>query len=106
MWKRKLILASISKFKMLKKIVGVEIYKPYIWKTKFGILTYFLSNPDSNKPEIDIIHGNAFEFDYEALAKSTTNLKTLVIGNPPWVTNSELGSIDSKNLPNKSNLKA
>ena len=99
------ILASISKFKMLKKIVGVEIYKPYIWKTKFGILTYFLSNPDSNKPKIDIIHGNAFEFDYEALAKSTTNLKTLVIGNPPWVTNSELGSIDSKNLPNKSNFK-
>jgi hypothetical protein len=99
------ILASLSKFKMLKKIVGVEIYKPYVWKTKFGILTYFLSKPDSNKPEIDIIHGNAFEFDYATLAKCTASLKTLVIGNPPWVTNSELGSIDSKNLPQKSNFK-
>jgi len=29
----------------------------------------------------------------------------LIIGNPPWVTNSELGSIDSKNLPEKSNFK-
>lgn len=48
------------------------------------------------KPEIDIIHGNVFEYDYEQLAKSTSHLKTLVIGNPPWVTNSKLGSIDSK----------
>ena len=99
------MLAGISQFKKLKKIVGVEIYKPYVWRTKFRILTYYLSNPNDQKPEIDIIHGNAFEFDYLALAHSTKNLKTLVIGNPPWVTNSELGSIDSKNLPNKSNFK-
>ncbi|MDF1865713.1 MAG: hypothetical protein P1U70_12825 [Saprospiraceae bacterium] len=99
------IIASLSQFKRLRKVVGVEIYKPYVWKTKFGILTYYLDNPNGLKPEIDIIHGNAFEFDYSALANSTKHLKTLVIGNPPWVTNSELGSIDSKNLPSKSNFK-
>lgn len=99
------LLASISKFKSLKRIVGVEIYKPYVWKTKFGILTYYLSNPANQKPKIDIVHGNAFEFNYNELANSTAHLKTLVIGNPPWVTNSELGSLDSKNLPNKSNFK-
>ena len=99
------LIACISKFKNLKKVVGVEIYKPYVWKTKFGILNYYLSFPINNRPEIDIIHCNAFEFDYSELANSTRNFKTLVIGNPPWVTNSELGSIDSKNLPNKSNFK-
>ena len=99
------LITCISRFKKLKKVVGVEIYKPYVWKTKFGILTHYLANSNSLKPEIDIIHGNAFEFDYSALAKSTKHLKTLVIGNPPWVTNSELGSINSKNLPNKSNFK-
>jgi hypothetical protein len=99
------IFASIAQFKSLKKIVGVEIYKPYIWKTKFGILNYFLKNPNYSKPEIDIFHGNAFEFNYSELAKSTQHLKTLVIGNPPWVTNSELGCIDSNNLPKKSNFK-
>lgn len=99
------IIASLSQFHNLKKVVGVEIYKPYVWKTKFGILTYYLSNPNSSKPEIDIIHGNAFEYDYSALSNSTKHLKTLVIGNPPWVTNSELGSIDSKNLPTKTNFK-
>lgn len=99
------LLACISQFKNLKKVVGVEIYKPYVWETKFGILTHYLANPTDKKPEIDIIHANAFEFDYALLAKSTLHLKTLVIGNPPWVTNSELGSIDSNNLPNKSNFK-
>ncbi|WP_445710442.1 hypothetical protein [Flavobacterium sp.] len=99
------ILASIQQSNSLKKIVGVEIYQPYVWETKFKILDYYLLNKDNSKPEIDIIHGNAFEFDYNQLAESTSNLKTLVIGNPPWVTNSELGSIDSKNLPQKSNFK-
>ncbi len=29
----------------------------------------------------------------------------LVIGNPPWVTNSQLGQLQSKNLPKKYNFK-
>jgi hypothetical protein len=99
------ILASLAQFERLKKIVGVEIHKPYTWQAKFDILDYFLSNPCAQPPEIDIIHGNAFTFDYAALARVTHGLKTLVIGNPPWVTNSELGSIDSENLPSKSNVK-
>ncbi len=99
------ILASLGQSETLKKVVGIEIYLPYLWKTKFGILKYSLENHDYSIPEIDIIHGNAFEFDYVELAKSTKHLKTLIIGNPPWITNSELGSIDSKNLPKKSNFK-
>jgi len=99
------LLATIKKLKNLKKVVGVEIYQPYVWETKFKILEYFISANENTKPEIDIIHANAFEFTYENLAKSTQDLKTLIIGNPPWVTNSELGSIDSKNLPQKSNFK-
>lgn len=99
------ILASIELFKTLKKVIGVEIYKPYVWETKFKILNYFLANRTESKPEIDIIHGNAFEYSYKDLAIETKHLKTLVIGNPPWITNSELGSINSKNLPDKSNFK-
>lgn len=99
------ILASINHSKSIKKIVGVEIYQPYVWETKFKILAYYLENEQSPKPDIDIILGNAFDFRFEELAKSTKCLKTLIIGNPPWVTNSELGSIDSVNLPQKSNFK-
>ena len=99
------ILASINHSKSIKKIVGVEIHQPYVWETKFKILAYYLENGQNPKPDIDIILGNAFDFRFEELAKSTKNLKTLIIGNPPWVTNSELGSIDSLNLPQKSNFK-
>ena len=99
------LLAAIQQSKKLKKVVGVEIYQPYVWETKFKILEHFISTKENTIPEIDIIHANAFEFSYEDLAKSTQDLKTLIIGNPPWVTNSELGSIDSKNLPQKSNFK-
>ncbi|OQX27557.1 MAG: hypothetical protein BWK80_04725 [Desulfobacteraceae bacterium IS3] len=99
------LLATIKQLRTLKKMVGVEIYQPYVWETKFKILEYFLLTKSNSKPEIDIIHANAFDFSYKKLAKTTKNLKTLIIGNPPWVTNSELGSIDSKNLPQKSNFK-
>ena len=99
------ILATIKNVKTLKKIVGVEIYEPYVRKTKFKILNHFLENKENPKPDIDIIHGNVFNFNFKALAEITKNHTTLVIGNPPWVTNSELGSINSKNLPEKSNFK-
>ncbi|MDD3738200.1 MAG: SAM-dependent methyltransferase [Lentimicrobiaceae bacterium] len=99
------IIAALSNFKTIKKIFGIEIYKPYIWETKFGVLDYFLSNPNANKPEITIKHCNIFDFDLKNISKQFPNEKILVIGNPPWVTNSKLGSLNSSNLPQKSNFK-
>lgn len=99
------IIEALKQLKEIKKVVGVEIYQPYVCETKFRILSFFIENDYAVKPDIDIIHANAFEFSYEGIAKSTKHLKTLIIGNPPWVTNSELGTINSKNLPRKSNFK-
>jgi len=99
------IIASLKQFDTIKRIVGVEIYLPYVWETKFKILSHFIKNNIKNKPNIDIFHQNAFVFPYKNIAKQTQHLKTLIIGNPPWVTNSELGTIDSDNLPKKSNFK-
>lgn len=99
------IIAALSNFKTIKKVVGIEIYKPYVWETKFSILDFFLSNPESNKPEITIIHSSVFDFDFKAISKEFPSEKLLVIGNPPWITNSELGSLNSSNLPKKSNFK-
>ena len=99
------IIASLSNFKTVKKVFGIEIYKPYIWETKFSILDYFLSNPNNNKPEITIKHCNIFDFDFKNISKQYPNEKLLIIGNPPWVTNSKLGSLNSSNLPKKSNFK-
>lgn len=99
------IIASLLNFKTIKKVFGVEIYKPYVWETKFSILDFFLSNPDSNKPEITITHCSIFDFDFKNISKEFPTEKLLLIGNPPWVTNSKLGSLNSSNLPKKSNFK-
>ena len=99
------IIASLSNFKAVKQVFGIEIYKPYVWETKFSILDFFLSNPDSNKPEITITHCSIFDFDFKSISKQFPTEKLLIIGNPPWVTNSKLGSLNSTNLPKKSNFK-
>lgn len=99
------VLASLKTFKEIQKIFAVEIYKPYVWETKFNILQFFLENPDSRIPEIEICHANVFDFDFQKISKEYSNEKVLVIGNPPWVTNSKLSSLESNNLPIKSNFK-
>jgi hypothetical protein len=99
------IIASLSIFKNITTIFGVEIYKPYVWETKFSIVDFFLSNPNSSKPNISIVHCNVFDFDFKAIAKKHSANDILVVGNPPWVTNSKLGSLNSTNLPRKTNFK-
>jgi hypothetical protein len=99
------IIASLNNFKEIQTIIGIEIYKPYVWETKFNILDFFLSNLNSKKPEITIIHSSVFDFDFQAISKQFPTEDLLVIGNPPWVTNSKLGSLNSTNLPKKNNFK-
>lgn len=99
------IIASLRNFKNIKYVFGVEIYRPYVWETKFSIVDFFLSNPNSNKPEISIVHCNVFDFDFKTIAKKHSSNDILIIGNPPWVTNSKLGSLNSTNLPKKTNFK-
>ncbi len=99
------IIASLNNFKEIQTIIGIEIYKPYVWETKFNILDFFLLNSDSNKPEIKIIHSSVFDFDFQEISKQFQSEDLLVIGNPPWVTNSKLGSLNSTNQPKKNNFK-
>ncbi len=99
------IIASLSNFKAIKKIIGIEIYKPYVWETKFSILDFFISNQYEGKPEITINHSSVFDFDFKSISKQFSLENILIIGNPPWVTNSKLGSLNSSNLPQKSNFK-
>ncbi|MES2765913.1 MAG: hypothetical protein V4642_08600 [Bacteroidota bacterium] len=99
------ILAALKTFKKVEKIYAVEIYKPYVWETKFSILHHFLENPTVEKPEIAIFHKNVFDFDFKSIACENSSKKILIIGNPPWVTNSKLSVLESTNLPTKSNFK-
>ena len=53
--------------------------------------------------KVNIINSDFFAFSSKALIKD--NREILVIGNPPWVTNSTLSSLGSDNLPIKRNFK-
>lgn len=99
------IIASLRHFSNVKKIFGIEIYKPYVWESKFNIIDFYLNNPTENKPEISIIHSSVFDIDFKPIAKENPTQEILIIGNPPWVTNSKLGSLNSSNLPKKTNFK-
>lgn len=99
------IVASLSTFSNIENVFGIEIYKPYVWETKFNIIEFYLKNPQEKKPQISIIHCDVFDYDFKSLAKQFSEKEILVIGNPPWVTNSKLGSLNSSNLPKKSNFK-
>lgn len=49
-------------------------------------------------------HRDFFGEDWSANIRAMRTQRVLVLGNPPWVTNSELGQLGSANLPAKSNF--
>jgi hypothetical protein len=99
------ILSAIQTFKNLEQVFGIEIQEKYLWQLKFSVLEYFLKNPQTNKPEIRLYHYNIFDFDFQQINQQINSRELLVIGNPPWVTNTALSALNSKNLPEKSNFK-
>ena len=110
------IIASLKNFTQIKHIFGVEIYKPYVWETKFNIIHFLLNNPKANRPLIEITHCDVFDYDFKKVERQFSKkvlptgedlggANILIIGNPPWITNSKLGSLNSSNLPRKSNFK-
>jgi hypothetical protein len=99
------ILSAIQTFKSLQHIFGIEIQEKYLWQLKFELLEYFLKNPASTKPQINLYCCNVFDFDFQQIQQQINGKELLVIGNPPWVTNTTLSTLNSKNLPTKSNFK-
>ncbi|MDE7397961.1 MAG: hypothetical protein K2N06_00390 [Oscillospiraceae bacterium] len=72
---------------------GIEINPEYCEICKSSI--------NSNK--MDIINSDFFATSSKALIKNKRQI--LIIGNPPWVTNSTLSVLGSENLPIKANFK-
>lgn len=59
-----------------------------------------------NCDNVFLYNEDIFNFDFSIISdKLNHDDHLLLIGNPPWVTNSELSSMNSNNLPIKSNFK-
>ncbi len=59
----------------------------------------------SPSTRVIIKNDKLFELDFRRDLRWSTAGSLLVVGNPPWVTNSQLGVERSANLPHKTNLK-
>jgi hypothetical protein len=53
--------------------------------------------------KVELIHGDFFILDWIELLERVPK-PILFIGNPPWVTNADIGLIGGRNLPDKSNF--
>lgn len=81
------------------KIHGYEINPKYVVTANKEILSKNLESISEVK-EADF-----FDMDWEDEISDMPG-QLLILGNPPWVTSSELGMLNSKNLPKKTNFQA
>lgn len=81
-----------------REIVGFEIQDRHLERA----LQIAESSPST---KVQIRKANIFDVDLKRDLRWRARGPLLVIGNPPWVTNSALGALGSSNLPRKSNVK-
>lgn len=91
------LFAALDQFSTVKKAIGLDVSPDYVE----ALLLKLRNRLDTKK--VQIIHGNFFHTDWAALLKDLPS-PMLVIGNPPWVTNAQLSTLGSFNVPDKSNF--
>ncbi|MEN3332081.1 MAG: hypothetical protein V7641_1446 [Blastocatellia bacterium] len=97
------IFAARKAFPTTKLIYGVEIQDKYEWNLKTALLLKSFDGLGAST-EIELHRDDIFTHRFSGDLLKTQNL--LIIGNPPWVTNTELSGLQSRNLPKKVNLKS
>ena len=91
------LLAALENFPSVKTAVGLEINGEYAAEARKAV---GLSSNDAN---VCIVNDDFFITEWKPLLESLPE-PLLVIGNPPWVTNSESNVLGGENLPQKSNF--
>ena len=91
------LLASLDQFPSVSKALGIDINRSYVEQLNQTLQRRLY------KQKVDVVEGDFFNTDWASLLHLYPD-PLLVVGNPPWVTNSELGTLGSTNLPEKSNF--
>lgn len=91
------LLAALDQFPTVTKALGIEINGAYVAQ----LLVALKNRPDADK--VRIIQESFFHTDLVTVLRNLPE-PILAIGNPPWVTNAQLGTLGSLNLPQKTNF--
>ena len=89
--------AALQTFPTITNAVGIDINARHIEQARVA------ARAENNGSNIDIRQGDFFAVDWKRMLEALPE-PLLVIGNPPWVTNAEIGSLGGFNLPDKSNF--
>lgn len=90
------IAAAAECFPEVKSIVGIDINRDHLAAAEAAI-------GKTDGCRIALRQGDFFKIDWKTVVASAEG-PWLILGNPPWVTSSDLGAIESDNLPKKSNF--
>jgi 16S rRNA A1518/A1519 N6-dimethyltransferase RsmA/KsgA/DIM1 with predicted DNA glycosylase/AP lyase activity len=92
--------SAISEFDSISSVYGIEINSDYVSKLEDTL------SESEVKSKVCLFSDDIFSFDFSDIkdAVSKEDL-VLILGNPPWATNSQLSTLSSYNLPMKANFK-
>lgn len=93
-----LLLAALDEFPNATRAVGLDVNRAHVEAVRWRL------RGRSDRCKVETIVGDFFNAEWSGLLRSLPD-PVLVIGNPPWVTNTELGTLRSSNLPEKANFK-
>ena len=91
------LIAASQKFATFKRLVGADLNSKYLAELELTLSQLGLGD------KATLISGDFFSLDWPKILDLLPE-PILVVGNPPWVTSSELGALGSLNVPKKSNF--
>lgn len=90
----------ISTFTHIEALYGIELNNRYYSEAKKNLHSI------NHNIYTKLFNEDIFSFDFSEIKYNISKSKQiLIIGNPPWATNTQLSSIKSYNLPMKDNFK-
>ena len=90
------LVAAVEHFPEVEQLFGLEINARYIESAKEKLKLLIAGR------KVKLLHEDFFQAHWLKIIQSSSE-PILVLGNPPWITSSELGVLESKNLPRKGN---
>lgn len=92
--------SAISEFEAVKDVYGIELNETYYLSARQRL------HSQNTARHINLFNADIFSFDFSGIKENLSEKDNiLIIGNPPWATNSQLSSLYSDNLPVKENFK-